>query len=550
MLARKAFLGLCAVAAVLLAWGGLRLRERRTRRRQRELEELVEKRTAETRKLSLAVQHSPASVVITDREGLIEYVNPAFERATGYTAAEALGKTLRILKSDFHPPSFYEELWLKILRGETWHGEFCNKRKNGEVYWEEASISPIRGEGGEITHFVAVQLDISVLMATERKLEESKEAAESASRAKSAFLASMSHEIRTPMNAVLGLTRLVLDGRLAPEQREYLTTARSSGEHLLGLIEQILDLSRIEAKKLDLHPAPVDLRSLVAEVLGLLSQQAEKKGLRLESRVDDAVPVWVSGDPLRLRQVLLNLAGNAVKFTASGSVRIEVGPQPGGGDRLLVRVVDTGIGLSEEERTRVFDRFTQADESTTRKFGGSGLGLAISSELVALMEGEIGVESTPGAGSTFWFTARLPATDAPAPALPPAMDPPGAKRSRRVLVVEDNTVNMLVVTRTLARFGHQAEGATTGAEALEKIEAGPPFDIALLDLHMPDIDGVDLAQRIRAGEAETGKRLPLYALTADARSETEKACREAGMDGFLTKPFSPEALDAALGSLP
>ena len=202
----------------------------------------------------------------------------------------------------------------------------------------------------------------------------------------------------------------------------------------------------------------------------------------------------------------------------------------------------------------MFDRFTQADESTTRKFGGSGLGLAIASELVALMEGKIGVTSAPGTGSTFWFTARLPATDAPAsapfPALARATAPQAPKRSCRVLVVEDNAVNMLVVTRTLARLGHQAEGATTGAEALEKIEAGPPFDLALLDLHMPDIDGVDLAQRIRAGEAGTGKRLPLYALTADARSETEKTCREAGMDGFLTKPFSPEALEAALGGIP
>ena len=383
-------------------------------------------------------------------------------------------------------------------------------------------------------------------------MQRNQELAIQASKAKSEFLATMSHEIRTPMNGVSGMAALLLDTPMSAEQQEFAQTIKSSADSLLAIINDILDFSKIEAGKMTLEPLAFDFCRACSEVLDLLSGRAREKGIELALDYADDVPRRVVGDPVRLRQVVLNLAGNAVKFTAKGHVKVRVTCEGGAGATtwLKVAIEDTGIGIPLEAQATIFEKFTQADGSTTRKFGGTGLGLSISRQLIGLMGGDLQLTSEPGKGSTFFFTLALPiAQEEPGQAgqaEAPAAIPHGTL-GRHVLLVEDNEVNQRVAKHLLGKLGCTLEVAGNGVLALEKLASGATYDLVLMDCQMPEMDGFEATRVFRAREAASGAtRLPVIAMTANAMQGDRERCMDAGMDDYLTKPVQPAELTRVL----
>jgi signal transduction histidine kinase len=395
----------------------------------------------------------------------------------------------------------------------------------------------------DVTERHRLEADVAVALAQ----------AQEASRLKSAFVATVSHEIRTPMNGVLGLTEMLLDSPLDDTQRVQLLALRESGQSLLSLINDILDFSKIEAGKLDIEEADFDLVAAVRGVAGTISAQAEAKGLDLRVAIDDDVPRWVRGDSLRLRQILVNLVGNAVKFTEHGSVSIGVSVP--GADRLCFRVVDTGIGIEPAAHPTLLDPFSQADSSTTRRFGGTGLGLAICAQLVELMHGTLDFESALGEGSTFWCDLPLPAAVpaltsttvppsigsllfTPAATVPVGAGPPAP--AARVLLADDARINQLVGVAMLERLGCMVDVVANGAEAVDAV-LRQHYDVVLMDCLMPVMDGYEATARIRRLEGGS-RRTPIIALTASAMVGDRERCLAAGMDDYLAKPLDRSAL--------
>ncbi len=506
----------------------------------------------ELRKLSQAVEQTPACVVITDAQGTIEYVNPQFTATTGYTREEALGMNPRILNSGECSPEVYRHLWKTITSGREWRGEFHNRKKNGELYWESAIISPVRNEQGAITHFLAVKENITERKRTEQELHKAKESAEVANRAKSEFLANMSHEIRTPMNGIIGMTELVLDTQLNPEQREYMGMVRESADSLLTLINAILDFSKIEAGKFSLDLTEFDLGDHLDSTLKFLAPRAHQKGLEMIYNIAPEVPPGLIGDPTRLRQILVNLVGNAVKFTDRGEIAVRAEVQSLLDDRVALHfsVTDTGIGIPLEKQQVIFQAFSQADSSTTRKYGGTGLGLAISAHLVEMMGGKIWVESEVGQGSTFHFTAHF--------GLPKVVSAPSPRMEKvdltnlPVLVVDDNSTNLRILEAMLRHWKMRPTLADAGARGLELMlehkGSGEPFPLVLIDAMMPLMDGFALAEKIKRDPTLAGATIMM--LTSAGQRGDAARCRELGIAAYLIKPIrQSDLLDAILMAL-
>jgi len=619
----------------------------------------------ELKKLSLAVEQSPASVVITDLKGTIEYVNPKFCEVTGYTLAEAIGQNPRILKSVHTPPEIYRELWKTIKAGREWRGEFQNKKKNGEIYWESAIISPLKSADGSTAHYLAVKEDVterkkmeesirekearfrgyfehsqvglavtsptkgwveangqlqrmfgytldelgsitwaelthpddlesdvkqfermlageidnytldkrfirkdgeivytnltvacirvqSAMLNMMEDLDEEKSKAEEATRAKSDFLANMSHEIRTPMNAVIGMAHLASKTELTPKQQDYLSKIQSSANSLLGIINDILDFSKIEAGKLDMEAVEFDLLETLDNVANVITVKArEKENLEVLFYLDPQVPSFLVGDSLRLNQILVNLGNNAVKFTEQGEIVLtaRINERSDVNVTLQFSVRDTGIGMTAEQQNKLFQAFSQADTSTTRKYGGTGLGLTISKRLVNLMGGEIWIESEPGRGTTFNFTADFGLGKE---TVKRRFEPSPHLRGLKVLVVDDNATSREILQDILESFSFEVYLSASGKEALEEIERADndkPFELVIMDWKMPGMDGIEASRRIKDHQKLTS--IPAIVLvTAYGREEVMRQADEIGLEGFLLKPVNSSVLfDAIMQAL-
>ena len=510
----------------------------------------LRERTEELRMITRAVEQSSASVVITDTEGDIVYVNPQFTRVTGYTFDEAIGENPRILKSGETSDDEYRAMWHTIAGGEVWRGEFHNRTKRGALFWESATIAPMRDEEGRTTHYIAVKEDISWRKAMEGELQEQRDRAEASSVAKSEFLAAMSHEIRTPMNVVIGMSDLLLERVADPEQEEYLHRLQHAGNSLLELINNILDLSKIEAGKLAVADEPLVLPSLLQDIVAVFALSFEEKGVALRLILGDGLPTVVVGDAGRLRQVLINLISNALKFTEEGCVSVEVARQ---GEALYFQVIDSGIGIGPDHLETIFEKFIQADSGVGRRYGGTGLGLSISRQLVELMGGRIWVESVDGDGSTFHFT--MPLVEGRMEALAAGAEAVSVTASgepKQILLVEDSEDNRQLVKAFLKSTGHRLVMASDGEQGVERvrdaIREGSPFDLVLMDMQMPVMDGYAATRTIRRWERATGcGPVRIVALTAHALEGDRERSLEVGCDDHLTKPIKKQRLLETIG---
>ncbi len=503
-----------------------------------------------SQRLALVAKYANDSIVISGPDGRIEWVNDAFTRITGYDYADAVGKfPSEILNTPDTDPATLDRLQNARDTLTPVRVEILNRAKSGRLLWVETSIIPIFDDAGALQLWIAVEREITQAKEREAELARARQAAEEAGQSKSTFLANMSHEIRTPMNGVIGVAELLSETRLDIVQTDYVGTIMESGKALLSIINDILDLAKLQSGKATLEEQPFSPKACVEGALRILGPAAAKKGLDL-TLVPPVPDQLVVGDEGKIRQIILNLVGNAVKFTPSGAVRVTLRLPSGASEFLEIGVADSGIGIAQDRIDAIFDSFSQADNGISRQFGGTGLGLTICSMLAGQMGGGILVRSELGKGSVFTLRARLPLSQATAPATL-ALERRAAPRLRpglTVLVAEDNRTNMMIVRKMLQGAVHSLIEATDGAEAVLAYRDHPP-DLVLMDVSMPVKDGLQATRDIRMLEAELGlPRCPVLALTANAFGEDREACRLAGMDGFLVKPLSRADLLAAIAS--
>ena len=518
-----------------------------------ELKQTVRTLEERTTYLHGLITNNPLGIAVMDANTRVVMCNSALERLFLFTAGELIGQRLDHL---IVPPDLGCELthlFAELSAGRTVFSVTRRKRKDGTLVDVEAHAVPLI-VGGQLIGIYGIYRDISERIATEAQLRAAKDASEAANRAKSEFLANMSHEIRTPLNGVLLAAELAAAENPTPLQKEYLDTIRNSGESLLLLLNDVLDLSKIEAGKMQLYVKPFSIRTCLSECVSLLEPRAREKRLSLTARIDDDLPDWISGDLLRVRQIVLNLLGNAIKFTDRGRVllRAELASESDGRRFCHIFVKDTGVGIPVEKQALVFDAFEQADNTASRRFTGSGLGLAISRKLVQLLGGRIWFESEAGRGSLFHFTVPfVPARPEPHRLEPKPESICGVRAEGpaiRVLLAEDNPVNQRLALRLLEKYNFPAVAANNGAEAVRLFSA-QHFDVILMDIHMPEMDGIEATRAIRNLPGGRGAHVYIIAVTASAMKEDREACTAAGMDAFITKPLAPSELLAVLARI-
>lgn len=506
-------------------------------------------RQKETQRLSLVARNANDNIVLSDNEGRITWVNDAFTRTTGYTTEDALGRLPgELLNGPDTDPKTIAAISGAIREGKPYRGEILNMTCDGRSIWIETNLVPVLDADGRVEMTIAIERDVTAARAYAQQMAAARLAAEEAARAKAEFLATMSHEIRTPMNGVVGMADMLSDTELSAEQRLYNDTIRSSAQLLLKIINDILDLSKLDAGKVQLSPVVFDLRACLDNIMRLMKSQADAKGLDLLLEVEPHLPLYTCLDDGRLRQILINLIGNAIKFTETGSVTVRVqGKASANSHMLQVEVADTGIGIPPDKLDRVFEQFEQADAATTRRFGGTGLGLTISRLLIEAMGGEISVISTPGQGSCFGFS--LPTERANVVEVQPQGGATLADsrtadslKGKRILVAEDNKVNRLLIRKFLQDLPLLLEFAHDGHQAVDMVRKSRP-DLVFMDMSMPGMNGLEATRHIREFEM---CQPAIVALTANAMDSDRAACLDAGMNDFLAKPVRRADLVACM----
>lgn len=490
--------------------------------------------------LSRAVEQSPASIIITNTDGTIEYVNPKFMSVTGYSIDEVLGQNPRILKSSEQGPQYYEQFWKTITSGKEWYGEFHNKKKNGELFWELASISPIFDTDGAITHYLAVKEDITARKQTEIELIKAKVKAEESDRLKSAFLATMSHELRTPLNHIMGFSDLMQSGIDLENTVEYAGIINKSGHHLLNMIEDIFELAITESSGINLRKETFKILDLFLISRSTLTEIREASGkkdqIELVFRPDnELINSQIIADKNKITQVLTNLFSNAVKFTQSGTIEFGFHQKTPGSITFYVR--DTGIGIPTNQHALIFDFFRQGDDSHTRIYEGIGIGLAISKKIIDVMDGSLDFESEPGKGTTFYITLPVKIATSKVKDSEILLQPNfPVFEGKVILIVEDDAVSMDLIKTFVLNTGATVIEASNGKEAIEKMVAPP--DVILMDLFMPVMDGYESTRIIKSKYPD----IPVIAVTAYALSKDKSKAFAAGCDSIISKPVSKEIL--------
>ncbi|MCX6220844.1 MAG: ATP-binding protein [Bacteroidia bacterium] len=491
---------------------------------------------------STALNAAANAILITHRDGHIEWVNPAFTKLTGYRLEEVTGAYPRSLKSGKHDAVFYKNLWDTILAGEIWQGEIINKRKDGSEYTEEMTITPVKAQTGEIIHFIAIKHEITERKKIEEELSKAKAEAEQANLAKSEFLSRMSHELRTPMNSILGFAQLLEMGELNPGQQKGVHHIMRSGKHLLDLINEVLDISRIEAGQLSLSLEPIQIKGVINEMTDLVSRQADEREIKIELVYSENNYLFLRSDKQRLKQILLNLINNAIKYNRSGgSIFLETMVMPkneAGVTPVRILVRDTGLGIAEEDLPKLFNPFERigAEKSETE---GSGLGLSVIKKLTEAMGGKVGVESVMGEGSTFWV--ELPMSDEPSERdkTRSKMKKPGHRledKTGTILYIEDNISNIELVEEIIAsqRLGLTLITSPNGRMALPLAITNKP-NLILLDLNLPDIHGSKVLQLLQSDENTSN--IPVVVISADAMPQQIAQLMASGAKRYIIKPI-------------
>ena len=518
--------------------------------------DITERKHAEEKlkKVTAAVENSKVSVLITNSDGIIEYANPYFTQLSGFTPNEYIGKTLGILKSNYHTKGFYKELWHTIKSGKTWEGEFYNLKKDGTKYWENAIISPVYNNN-VLTHFVAIKTDITATKQMIAELKAAKEKAEENERLKTAFLANMSHEIRTPMNGILGFAGLLKEPKLSgAEQQEYIGIIEKSGARMLNIINDVIAISKVESGQMKTFISPTNVNEQIEYIYNFFKQEAEHKGLHLFFK--NSLPdkdAFVETDKEKLYAVLTNLVKNSIKFCDAGTIEIgyrlskDKTPVVSASNGLSTTaelefyVKDTGVGIPKDRREAIFDRFVQADIGDERAFQGAGLGLSISKAFVEMLGGKIWVESEVGKGSSFYFT--LPynlepeVKNAIGEVLPDEIKEKIFKKVK-ILIAEDDDISGMLITRAVKIFGERVLKTTNGVETVEVCRNNPDLDFVLMDIKMPEMDGYDATRQIR----QFNRDVIIIAQTAYALTGDREKAIAAGCNDYIAKPFGQRSL--------
>lgn len=506
--------------------------------------DITERKAAERQltMLSLVASNTVSGVVINDAQGNVEWINDAFTKITGYSLKHVNGRHLGdVLKGELTDISIIERARALSKNKESFEVDLLVYRKDGQPLWVTIINSVILNSKGKVDKYVEVLIDITSKKKAELELIAAKEEALQLSRAKEMFISVMSHEIRTPLNAVIGITHLLQEDDPLPSQKENLNVLKFSAENLMMLINDVLDFTKIETGNVQLEQVTVNLRELLQSIVATMQFKADSKHIYIRHCIDEAIPEAIIGDSTRLVQILLNLIGNAIKFTNKGGVEVnlKVIEQTAENVRIRFAVIDTGIGIEQEQMNTIFELWKQAGTDTTRKYGGTGLGLAISKRLVNLHGSRINVDSVPGHGSTFWFTISFKK----------AIDNLVNKKNKveeglklHALVVDDNQINRLLINKVLKKWGATADFAENGLEAVQKVKANKNYDLVLMDIHMPELDGLEATKIIRALPEPYFQQLPILALTASMMDSQMNQIGGAGMNDYILKPFDPKGL--------